>query len=67
MEFAKQTQFFDVEGIPVTIGAGDASPGIYCAAWDVKPPRKFNPESARENGAPIDQAAFEAMVKVTAP
>lgn len=65
MKFDPATQFLDVEGIPVTIGAGDgATPGIYCAAWDTTPPRRFDPESARRNGAPITREQFLALVPV---
>ena len=56
----RKPEFFDVEGIPVTLGALPKLP--YCAAWDVDPPRAFNPESARRNGAPISEGKFKALV-----
>lgn len=63
MEFAKNTRFLDVEGIPVTVGAGPAAtPNIYCAAWDEKPPRRFPYESAVRNGAVVSQKEFEDLV-----
>lgn len=49
-------EFFDVEGIPVSLGASTA--GLYSAAWDVIPPRLFDPESARRNGAPVSETEF---------
>lgn len=66
IKFAARTEFFDVEGIPVTIGAGEeATPSMYCAAWDVSPPRAFNGASARQNGAPISREAFEQLLTNT--
>jgi hypothetical protein len=64
--FAPDTQFFDYEGFPVTIGAGpDATPSMYCAAWDVAPPRHFDPDSCRRNAAPITREAFLRMLRDT--
>ncbi len=60
MKFSKDAEFFDVEGIPVSIGAGDSGP--YCAAWDVSPPRPFDPDSARRNGAPVSGDIFERLI-----
>lgn len=66
VQFSADTQFFDVEGIPVTIGAdGPGTPDLYCAAWDEKPPRKFDGVSALRNGAPISREAFERLAKLT--
>ena len=66
-EFSPDTLFFDVEGIPVTVMAGPkATPGMAAAAWDVKPPRRFDPDSARRNGAPIDRAAFLSLLRKVA-
>ena len=60
MKFPEYAKFFDVEGIPVSIGAGDAVP--YCAAWDVSPPRPFDPDSARRNGAPVSEDRFKRLI-----
>jgi hypothetical protein len=60
MKFSKDAEFFDVEGIPVSIGAGDSGP--YCAAWDVSPPRPFDPDSARRNGAPVSEDQFKRLI-----
>jgi hypothetical protein len=60
MKFSKGTKFFDVEGIPVSIGAGDSVP--YCAALDVSPPRPFDPDSARRNGAPVSEDVFKRLI-----
>lgn len=59
-EFLPKTEFFDVEGIPVTIAAGGSVP--YCARWDEDPPGKFDPESARRSGAPVSKDKFLALV-----
>lgn len=67
IKFAARTEFFDVEGIPVTISAGElASPGMAAAAWDVSPPRRFNGASARENGAPITREQFLKLARIPA-
>lgn len=53
----RMPEFFDVEGIPVSLGnmPGDIPS---CAAWDVTPPRPFDPGSARRNGTPISMSEF---------
>ena len=52
-------EYFDVGGIPVSLGA----PGVpYSVAWDVEPPRVFDPGTARRNGTPISETAFHDMV-----
>lgn len=55
-------EFFDVEGIPVSLGN---VPGvaISCAAWDVVPPRTFDPVSARKNGTPVSVDEFKSELK----
>jgi hypothetical protein len=66
IKFADRTEFFDVEGIPVTISAGpQATPGMAAAAWDVAPPRHFPGDSARQNGAPITREAFLQLLSNT--
>ena len=60
MEFPESTTFWDVEGIPVTLNAGEGVP--YSAAWDTVPPRKFPPDSVRRNGAEISRTAFDKLV-----
>lgn len=56
------TQYLDYDstGIPVTLGNVQGVP--YCAAWDVLPPRAFDPEAARRNGSPIDLGAFKLLL-----
>ena len=56
-------EFFDVEGIPVSLGSVPGCP-FYCAAWDVSPPRVFDPDSARRNGGPISEEAFKALISM---
>ena len=67
MKFSKDAEFFDVEGIPVSIGAGEKLP--YCLAWDVSPPRPFDPDSAWRNGAPVSEDVFKRLIVLekTAP
>jgi len=56
-----QVSFFDVEGIPVTIGQYPGAT-VYCTAWDNREPRPFPPDSARRNGAPISEEKFKTLV-----
>jgi|GEM_PF-689791 len=60
LEFPPSVEFFDVEGIPVTLGN---VPGVKfsCAAWDKAEPRVFDPVSARRNGAPISEQRFREL------
>ncbi len=57
----RTAEFFDVEGIPVSLGN---VPGVAmsCAAWDTVPPRVFDPDSARRNGAPVSMSEFLALL-----
>ena len=59
--FPKGVKLFDVQGIPVSLGN---MPGVKfsCAAWDVSPPRVFDPGSARRNGAPVSPDKFLRLV-----
>lgn len=61
MEVIPMAEFFDVEGIPVSLGN---LPGveISSAAWDVIPPRVFDPVSARRNGMPESVEDFLASL-----
>lgn len=58
---SENVKFFDVEGIPVTLGAVEGLPTMYCAAWDGPEPRRFPSDSALRNGAPIDKEKFEQL------
>ena len=60
MTYDQNCIFYDVEGIPVTMGAGESIP--FCAAWDKAEPRQFDINSAVRNGYQITQEAFEAMI-----
>ncbi|MBV5337870.1 MAG: hypothetical protein J0653_08110 [Deltaproteobacteria bacterium] len=55
-------EFYDVEGIPVTLGN---IPGVgkYSAAWDEVPPRVFDPGSTRRNGAPVSVEVFVSLLE----
>jgi hypothetical protein len=54
--------FFNVDGVPVSLGNCDSDEVPACAAWDVSPPRRFDPESARCYGAQISLRRFHSMV-----
>jgi len=56
-------KYFDVEGVPVTLGLVEGFETLYCAAWDQAKPRPFPADSARRNGAPISQEDFLALRK----
>jgi len=58
----REPEFFDVEGIPVSLGNVNGAPS-YCSAWDKEPPRPFNPDSARRNGAPVSREKFLELVR----
>lgn len=58
--FPPGAELYDVEGIPVSIGAG-VPPGL-SLAWDVPSLRRFDPESARRNGAPVSEERFRQLV-----
>ena len=59
LDFATEKEFLDVGCVPVTIGAGPhATPWIYCAAWDSRPPRRFPLGVARSDGAAITRKKF---------
>lgn len=61
MEFDKTTSFYDVDGIPVSIGAGNGVPA--CAAWDEKEPREFPINACfGSNSHPINHAGFLALI-----
>lgn len=52
--------FFNVEGIPVTIGIIKGHP--YCARWDFPETRWFDPDSARRNGKPLSESEFKTLL-----
>lgn len=63
--FYARSQFFDVEGAPVSFGNCDSDDVPVCAAWDVSPPRRFDAIVARQHGAAISQRRFHQMVTDT--
>jgi hypothetical protein len=70
IEFAAETLFFSVNGIPVTVGAGPGAtpPWMYCAAWDVRPPRRFPMDGpAASNALSITREKFMEMIGEGAP
>lgn len=58
-QFPKGTQFFDVEGVPVTIDQNR-----HVRAWDAPEPRWFPLSSVDHNGTIIPEAQFLAMVEI---
>ena len=61
VQFAADTEFYDVEGKPVTIDAGDQATWFYCACWDRDPPRSFCFDSAIRKGVLISEADFRKL------
>lgn len=64
MTYDQNCIFYDVEGIPVTMGAGENIP--FCAAWDKAEPRPFDIDSAVRNGYQITQEDFAEMISAQA-
>ncbi len=60
--FYARAQFFNVGGIPVSLGNCDSDEVPACAAWDVSPPRRFDPDLARLAGEQISLRRFQSMV-----
>ena len=60
--FYARSQFFNVDGVPVSLGNCDSDEVPACAAWDVSPPRRFDAESARRQGEQISLRRFHSMV-----
>lgn len=60
--FYARSLFFNVGGVPVSLGNCDSDEVPACAAWDVSPPRRFDPELARRRGEPVSLRRFQAMV-----
>lgn len=61
IDIPEDVEFFNVEGIPVTIGVIKGRP--YCARWDKKEPDWYDPETARRNGKPLFKDEFLAFVE----
>lgn len=51
--------YYNVEGVPVTIGHAD-HPG--CRAWDEIPPRPFRVSSLQRNGWQVSVEDFRRLV-----
>jgi hypothetical protein len=63
--FYARSLFFNVDGVPVSLGNCDSDEVPLCAAWDVSPPRRFDEASARQYGASISLRRFHQMVTET--
>ena len=63
--FDRSSEFYDVEGIPVSLGACSNPDVPACAAWDVSPPCRFDPVFARRAGSVISPRRFREMVVET--
>lgn len=56
-------KYFEVEGIPVALGVTQGPcAAAWASAWEVSPPRKFDPECVCRNGTPITTARFIELV-----
>ena len=63
MKYLPDMKFYDAQGIPVST-TGESTSVIYpCAAWDVLPPREFDPYEAWGKGVKITKEQFEGLVK----
>ena len=60
--FEVRSEFYDVEGIPVSLGMCTNAEIPACAAWDVSPPCRFDPTVARREGTLISEQRFKQMV-----
>jgi hypothetical protein len=60
--FYALSEFFDVDGVAVSLGNCDSDEVPACAAWDVMPPRAFDSAVARGHGKPISKEGFHRMV-----
>lgn len=60
--FDSKSEFYEVEGIPVSFGTCADAAVPTCAAWDVSPPCKFDLVIARRDGNVISPARFNEMV-----
>jgi hypothetical protein len=59
--FPAGTEFLDVDGIPVSLGNVPGSP-YWVTAWDGKPPRAFDLNSARRKGVAVSEDQFRIAV-----
>jgi hypothetical protein len=63
--FYSRSEFFNVDGVPVSFGNCTSDEVPMCAAWDVSPPRRFDVAVARAHGNAISQTRFHRMVMET--
>lgn len=63
--FPAGTEFLDVDGIPVSLGNVPGSP-YWATAWDGKPPRAFDLNSARRKGVAVSETQFRISVSALA-
>jgi hypothetical protein len=59
--FPPSAEYFDVEGIPVSLDSVPDS-SFSSKAWDTWPPRVFDPDAARRNGKSVKADTFEDKV-----
>jgi hypothetical protein len=60
--FYLRSEFFNVDGIAVSLGNCDSDEVPLCAAWDVSPPRRFDADIARARGKPLSLRQFHRLV-----
>jgi hypothetical protein len=65
--FYARAEFYDVGGVLVSLGNCESDEVPACAAWDVLPPRKFDPVAARGSGVAISHIRFNERLTKAFP
>ena len=65
--FYARAEFYEVKGVLVSIGNCESDEVPACAAWDVLPPRKFDPVVARTEGEAISHVRFNTLLTKAFP
>lgn len=65
--FYARAEFYEVDGVLVSLGNCESDEVPACAAWDKLPPRKFDPAVARTQGVAISHARFNALLTEAYP
>jgi hypothetical protein len=65
--FYARAEFYEVNGVLVSIGNCESDEVPACAAWDVLPPRKFDPAVARAEGEAISHVRFNMLLSKAFP
>ena len=65
--FYARAEFYEVNGVLVSLGNCESDEVPACAAWDVLPPRKFDPVVARSEGEAISHVRFNMLLTKAYP